>query len=119
MTSTHTRISSLPGNKSKNQVYLGLLKLPIIFVCIVIYIIGYIPVNGHFTEKNQILSAAFVNFVPGEKLSEQLGNGFLDAQKINDSRNEVRLYKGLYLTDNEIILTTNTLRLPYEDPWSN
>lgn len=100
MTSTHTRISSLPGTKAKIRYIWNYYKLPIIFVCIVIYIIGYI-LYGHLTEKNQILSAAFVNFVPGEKLSEQLGNGFLDAQKINDSRNEVRLYKGLYLTDNE------------------
>lgn len=100
MTSTHTRISNLPGTKAKIRYIWDYYKLPIIFVCIVIYIIGYI-LYGHFTEKNQILSAAFVNFVPGEKLSEQLGNGFLDAQKINDSRNEVRLYKSLYITDNE------------------
>lgn len=107
MTSTHTRISSLPGTKAKIRYIWDYYKLPIIFVCIVIYIIGYI-LYGHLTEKNQILSAAFVNFVPDEELSEQLGNGFLDAQKINDSRNEVRLYKGLYLTDNENNLTTNT-----------
>ena len=86
MTSTHTRISSLPGTKAKIRYIWDYYKLPIIFVCIVIYIIGYI-LYGHFTEKNQILSAAFVNFVPDEELSEQLGNGFLDAQKINDSRN--------------------------------
>ena len=86
MTSTHTRISSLPGTKAKIRYIWDYYKLPIIFVCIVIYIIGYI-LYGHLTEKNQILSAAFVNFVPDEELSEQLGNGFLDAQKINDSRN--------------------------------
>lgn len=100
MTSAHSTFSSLPGFKAKARYIWDYYKLPVIFFCIVLYIIGY-TVYGHYTQKTPVLSVAFVNFAPGEELSEQLGNDFLKTLKINDSENEIRLYKGLYLTDNE------------------
>ena len=75
-------------------------KFPLVILCIVLYVIGY-TIYGHCTQKTTILSVAFVNVAPGEALTEQLGHGFLTAQQINSSKNEVRLYTGLYLTDNE------------------
>ena len=75
-------------------------KFPLVILCIVLYVIVY-AIYGHFTQKTTILSVAFVNVAPGEALTEQLGNGFLTAQQINSKKNEVRLYTGLYLTDNE------------------
>ena len=71
-----------------------------IILCIVVYVIGY-AVCGHITKKNTVLSVAFVNVAPGDALSEQLGSGFLTAQQIDPKKNEVYLYTGLYLTDNE------------------
>ena len=107
MTSTHTRISSLPGTKAKIRYIWDYYKLPIIFVCIVIYIIGYI-LYGHFTEKNQILSAAFVNFVPGEKLSEHLEMVFLTHRKLMIPEMRFVCTKVYILQITKIILTTNT-----------
>ena len=75
-------------------------KFPLVILCIVLYVIGY-TIYGHCTQKTTILSVAFVNVAPGEALTEQLGHGFLTAQQINSGKNEVRLYTGLYLTDNE------------------
>lgn len=75
-------------------------KFPLVILCIVLYVIGY-TIYGHYTQKTTILSVAFVNVAPSEALTEQLGNGFLTAQQINSKKNEVRLYTGLYLTDNE------------------
>ena len=75
-------------------------KFPLAILCIVLYVIVY-AIYGHFTQKTTILSVAFVNVAPGEALTEQLGHGFLTAQQINSGKNEVRLYTGLYLTDNE------------------
>lgn len=75
-------------------------KLPILFLCVVIYIAGYM-VYSHVTEKTTVLSVALVNVAPGEELTEELSNGFLDAVKRNPKKNEVRLYPNLYLTQNE------------------
>ena len=86
--------------KSKIRYVWDYYKFPIAVACLALYIIGYF-FYGHYTHKTPVLSAAFVNVAPGENLTEQLGNGFLTSQKINPSRNEVRLYSNLYLTDNE------------------
>ena len=94
----HT-IDNLHG-KAKLRYIWDYYKFPLIILCIVVYVIGY-AVCGHITKKNTVLSVAFVNVAPGDALSEQLGSGFLTAQQIDPKKNEVYLYTGLYLTDNE------------------
>ena len=93
------KLSQLQG-KAKLQYIWDYYKLPILVACVIFYILGY-TLYGHFSEKEILLSAAFVNVAPGEELTEQLSNGFLDAQDVSSEKNEVRLYTGLYLTDDE------------------
>ena len=86
--------------KQKLQYIWDYHKLPIVITCIVLYIAGY-ALYTHYTQKNPVLSAALVNFAPSEQLSDRLGKGFIDAEGLDSRKNEVRLYTGLYLTDDE------------------
>lgn len=91
------KIRQLHG-KAKIQYIWDYYKLPLLIACILLYILGYV-LYGQFTKKETILYTAFVNVAPGEALTEQLGNGFLDKQNLNANKHEVCLYTGLYLTD--------------------
>lgn len=75
-------------------------KFPIVILCIVIYILGF-TIYRNFTQKSVLLSAALVNVAPDDSLMEQLRNGYITTQDIDSSQYEVRLYTGLYLTNNE------------------
>ncbi len=84
--------------KQKIQYILDYYKLPIAVCLIFLYIIGYM-VYGHFTRKDTLLYAGLVNVSAGEPLVSELSRGFLDFMDANPSRTELKLYTGLYLTE--------------------
>lgn len=68
-------------------------------ICLIfLYIIGY-TVYGHFSTKEVLLYTGLVNVSANEQLTGQLGGGFLDSIDANASKTELKLYTGLYLTD--------------------
>lgn len=75
-------------------------KLPIVVLCILLYILGY-SLYGHFTHKEKILYTALVNVSASDSLTEQLSTGFLDSLDQDTSKTTMQLYTGLYLTDDE------------------
>ncbi len=75
-------------------------KLHFVVAGVILYILGY-TVYGHFTQKNQVLYAAFINVAPSATLTETLSDGFLTAQGMELNKNEFYLYSGLYLTTDE------------------
>ena len=75
-------------------------KLPIVVLCILLYILGY-SLYGHFTHKEKILYTALVNVSASDSLTEQLSTGFMDSLDQDTSKTTMQLYTGLYLTDDE------------------
>lgn len=75
-------------------------KLPIVVLCILLYILDY-SLYGHFTHKEKILYTALVNVSASDSLTEQLSTGFLDSLDQDTSKTTMQLYIGLYLTDDE------------------
>lgn len=74
-------------------------KLPIVIGCIFLYIASYM-LHGYLTHKDTVLSAALVN-VTNVISSEELSTDFLNYLDTDVRKNEVVLYEGLYLTDDE------------------
>lgn len=75
-------------------------KLPL-FVCgIVLYVIVY-ALYGHFTHKDAVLYASFVNVAPGETAANELTAGFLDYLGADPAKNELKTTANLYLTADE------------------
>ena len=70
-------------------------KLPIVVLCILLYILGY-SLYGHFTHKEKILYTALVNVSASDSLTEQLSTGFLDSLDQDTSKTTMQLYTGLY-----------------------
>lgn len=93
-------LKSLHGKKKLQYIW-NYYKLPLIALCIFIYIIGYI-LCAHITRRDTILYTALVNVVTGETLTEQLKEGFVNDLHLNPAKEEVILYTGLYLTDDEL-----------------
>lgn len=75
-------------------------KLPIVIICIVIYIISY-SVYRHVTHKDTVLYTALINVSLGSELQTQITDGFLSDQEIDTVKNTFTLYSGWYLTDDE------------------
>lgn len=75
-------------------------KLPLVMLCIIVYIIGY-SFYGHFTHKDVVLYSALVNISASESLTTQLNTGFLDYLEEDTTKKTMQLYTGLYLTDDE------------------
>ncbi len=75
-------------------------KLPIVIICIFLYIVGYL-VYGGLTHKDTILYTALVNVSAGETFTEKLSTGFLDCLGADVKKKTVGLYDGLYLTEDE------------------
>ena len=92
-------LRTLHGRK-KLQYIFDYYKLPLVILCIVLYIIGY-SIHGHFTHKEVTLYTAFINVSAGETLTQTLSTDFLKSQGLSTSKNEVCVYSGLYLTDDE------------------
>ncbi len=75
-------------------------KLPIVIICIFLYIAGYL-VYGSMTHKDTVLYAALVNMSADDTFTEELSTDFLDYLGANARKEEVELYDGLYLTEDE------------------
>lgn len=74
-------------------------KLPIVVGCIFLYIAGYM-LHGYLTHKETVLYTGLVNVsdaIPADALTED----FLDYLGADAGKNEVVLYEGLYLTQDE------------------
>lgn len=84
--------------KQKIQYVWDYYKLPITVCLIFLYVIGYM-VYGHFTKKDIVLYTGLVNVSAGEQLTSELSRGFLDSMDTSISRTDLKLYTGLYLTD--------------------
>ena len=73
-------------------------KLPIALALIALVILGS-TVHRRLTKKNAVLYAAFVNVSVGETLEQTLTDGFLDWCGADPRKNEVCVYRDLYLSD--------------------
>lgn len=94
----NTCLNHLHGKK-KIQYIWDYYKLPIIIGLIFLYIISY-TVHGHFSKKEALLYTGLVNVSASEQLTDELSYGFLDFLDANSSKKVLKLYTGLYLTDN-------------------
>ncbi|MCI9442405.1 MAG: hypothetical protein HFH15_14475 [Ruminococcus sp.] len=99
MASEKEKLRQLQGFK-KLQYLWDYYKLHFAAACIILYILGYV-LYGHFTQKQNILYAAFINVAPSEALTKALSDGFLLSQDLNPAKNAFYLYTGLYLTSDE------------------
>ena len=93
------KLKNLHGLKKVQYIW-DYYKLPIVVLCILLYILGY-SLYGHFTHKEKILYTALVNVSASDSLTEQLSTGFLDSLDQDTSKTTMQLYTGLYLTDDE------------------
>ncbi len=93
-----TCLNHLHG-KRKIQYIWDYYKLPIVICLIFLYIISY-TVHGHFSKKEIILYTDLVNVSASEQLTNELSHGFLNFLDANASKTALKLYTGLYLTDN-------------------
>ncbi len=84
----------------KMQYILDYYKLPLVILCIFLYIVGYIIYNK-LSYKDTVLSAALVNVNAGETLTKELTDDFLEYLSPDPSQSRTELYTGLYLTDDE------------------
>lgn len=95
---------SLNG-KQKVQYVWDYYKFPITVCIIFLYIIGYMA-YGHISKKEVLLYTGLINVSAGEQLTYDLSGCFLDhlvslnPLEGNASRTDLKLYTGLYLTDN-------------------
>ncbi len=85
--------------KQKIQYIWDYYKLPIVICLILLYIITY-TLHGHFSKKEILLYTGLVNVSAGEQLTARLSGGFIDSVDDDASKSDMRLYSGLYLTDN-------------------
>lgn len=88
------------SGRQKLQYLWDYYKLHFAVICILLYILGYV-LYGHFTQKNNVLYAAFINIAPSESLTETLSGGFLSYRNLDTDKNAFYLYTGLYLTTDE------------------
>lgn len=94
------RLRTLHGRR-KLQHILTYYRLLLLVICIFIYFVTY-NIYRHLTHKDVLLYTALVNVVAGEDLTGQLEGDFLDELGVDTSKNIMKLYTGLYLTDDEL-----------------
>lgn len=75
-------------------------KLPIAVSCIFLYIAGYL-IYGRLTHKDTILYTALVNVSASDAFAEELSTGFLAGHGADVGKEQVTIYDGLYLTEDE------------------
>lgn len=78
-------------------------KWPILLTVILLLILGS-AAHRRLTEKEPVLYLALADVVAGENLEDALTTGFLRAEGVNSSRQEVYLYRDLYLSDEADVL---------------
>lgn len=88
------------NNAKRAQYIWDYYKLPIVVVCIILYMIGY-SVYRHATHKDTLLYAALVNVNMGSDLETQITDGFMADQKADTAKSQFMLYSGWYLTDDQ------------------
>ncbi len=84
--------------KQKLQYVWDYYKLPIAVCLIALYILSY-TLYGHLTKKETLLYVGLVNISAGEQLTGDLSSGFIDSAGADASKTELKLYTGLYLTE--------------------
>jgi len=75
-------------------------KIPIVICAIILYIAAHF-VYGRFEHKDVIMYTALVNVNAGEDLTKDLSSNFLESRNFDTAKNELYLYSGLYLSDDE------------------
>lgn len=93
------KLKNLHGLKKVQYIW-DYYKLPMVVLCIFLYIIAY-SLYRHFAHKETVLYTALVNVSASESLTAQLSTDFLDYLEKDTSKNTMQLYTGLYLTDDE------------------
>lgn len=73
-------------------------KWPILLGLIALIVLGSV-VQRQFTRKDAVLSVAFANVAVGEDLEDELTDGFLRFLGADAKKQEVYLYRDLYLSD--------------------
>lgn len=94
----NTCLNHLHGKK-KIQYIWDYYKLPVVICLIFLYIISA-AIYGRISQKETLLYTALVNISAGGQLTDELSSGFLDFLDVSSSKTELKLYTGLYLTDN-------------------
>lgn len=88
-------------------------KLPIVIAGIFLYIAGYM-IYGYAMHKETALYMALINVAPKDAFTEELSTDFLAYIGANRKKEEVKLYTGLYLTEDpssanlEYVYASNT-----------
>ena len=72
--------------------------LPILLLLVALWFMGY-TIYRQATKKDVVLYAAYLNVSAGDDLEAQLNEEFLSAAGYNPRKNEVYLYRALYLSD--------------------
>lgn len=98
-TAEREKLRNLHGAKKLQYIW-DYYKLPLLLCGIVLYVIAY-SIYGKVSHKDVILYTALVNVAAGEDLTRELSSDYLEAAHISPAKNEVYLYSGLYLTDDE------------------
>lgn len=93
-----TALRGLHGRKRLDHI-LTYYKAPIVIALILLYIAGY-AVYRQATQKEDALYLALVNVEPGAALTEQLTEGFAQAQNFTPKQ-QVYLYTDLLLSERE------------------
>ena len=75
-------------------------KLPIAIACILLYIAGYI-IYRNVTHKDTVLYTALVNVAASDSFTEELSTDFLSYLGADAKKEQVMIYDGLYLADEE------------------
>lgn len=91
------KLHTLHGWK-KLQYLLDYYKFPMVLCGILLYILVY-SFYGRITHKDVVLYTSLVNVAAGEYLTQDLTRHFLESEHIDPKRNEIYLYSGLYLTE--------------------
>lgn len=91
---------ALHGRKKLQYIW-NYYKFPLVLICIALYMTGY-ALYRYSVHRVTVLYTALVNVIAGDELTRQLGEGFIEYMEMDTSRQEITLYTGLYLTDDEL-----------------
>ena len=72
-------------------------KFPLVLMLIAVVALGSI-LYYRITYKNTLLCVAYANIAVGDTMNSALGEGFLRSIGADPGKNEVKVYSGLYLT---------------------
>lgn len=93
-------LRTLHGRKKLRHI-LTYYKFPLVVLGFLLYFFGS-NLYHRLTQKDVLLYTALVNVTTGETLTKTLEEDFLDHLDADASAEELELYTGLYLTDDEL-----------------